>query len=40
MTPENWEALFWTLTFVTGFSGWCAVMGWVADWIHRLTDTQ
>ena len=31
MTPENWEALFLTLTFVTGFSGWCAVMGWVAD---------
>ena len=31
MTPADWEALFWALTLVTGFSGLCAVMGWEAD---------
>ena len=35
MTPDEWVTLFWTLTLVTGFSGLCAVMGWIADKLEK-----
>ena len=35
MTPDQAEALFLLLVFLTGLFGLLGGMGWLADWLER-----